>query len=182
MLQKLRFKFFLFLIKRQTRHYKAISKSVSLGSAQKVGLLTVLDSKEKLSRIIEIKKKLLAQGKKVDALGFVPLKRIPEFYDTQMQVEVISKKELSLTGIPKGSQVKNFIAGDFDLLIDLSMEDCLPLQYIVGITISKIKVGLYRRQMLHIYDFMIKKLDKMSYDDFIKSMFKYLSLLNTSSI
>ena len=180
MINKFRNEIIFFLIKRELRKNRIINKSVSLQTAKTIGILSFLDSEKKHNEDLELKKNLEKENKHVTALGFIADKNAPDFYLAQSHIDIFTKKNINIFGIPKGIYIRNFIKKDFDFLINVSVNNVIPLQYIAGISKAKIKVGKYRKDMLHIYDFMIKEPEGMQYDDFLKSILKYLSLLNTS--
>ncbi len=179
MINKLRNEIVCFLIKRKLRKNKIFDKSVSLQTAKTIGIISFLDSEEKYNTVLELKKTLEKENKQVIALGFIADKNASDFYFSQSHIDIFTKKNMNIFGIPKGVYVRNFITKDFDFLIDISVKNLIPLKYVAGMTKAKIKVGKYRKEMLYVYDFMINEPKGMQYSDFIKSIMKYLSLLNT---
>lgn len=180
MLYELRKRLILFIIRRNFKKTKLEGKNVSFQNARNIGLIALVDSKERMELLVNFKKTIETHGSAVHALAFVPFKIIPDYFNTQMQVEVFSKKDVNVIGIPTGKMVRHFMEKEFDMLIDLTIEDIVPLHYLAGMCKSRIKAGKFREQMLDIYDIMIREQEKMSYQEFQFSIKNYLSKINTS--
>lgn len=179
MFSYLRKSLILFIINRHIDSSRTGGSGVSLYNARLVGLMAVIDSKERLERIINLKKSIESNGPKVVCISYVPFRKVPDYFNTQMQVSVFSKKDVNLLGIPRGRNVKEFLERNYDILVDLSYDDCLPLMYLSGVTKAKLKAGKYRDDMVNVYDFMIRENETRAYGDFIFSIKNYLSKINT---
>lgn len=168
-----------FIIKRNFHKTRVAGVKMSLHKARSIGIIAVIDSKERLDRIVNLKKNIESYGPKVLCTAYIPLKAIPDYFNTQMQVNVFSKKDVNVMGIPRGQHVKDFLSREYDILVDLTYDDCLPLIYIAGMTRAGVKAGKYREDMVKVYDFMIREKETRDYGDFIFSMKNYLSKINT---
>lgn len=180
MTKKIRDRVVSMLIKRALKKKLRSNKGVSLQSAKRIGLLALLDSETKFNQVAAFKKLLEEEGKQVLALGFIPQKNTPDFLLLQAKIDVFSKRNVNFWGVPKGAFVRNFTHEKFDILIDVSVGEFTALKYIAGVSDAGIKVGKYQKNMLYVYDFMIKYVDKMPYDEYLSSIKNYLSLINTS--
>ena len=178
MFNHLRKSLIFFIIKRNFHKTRIAGPKKSLYKARTIGIISVIDSKERLDRIVNLKKNIESYGPKVFCIAYIPLKAIPDYFNTQMQVNVFSKKDVNVFGIPCGKHVKDFFGRDYDILVDLNYDHCLPLIYIAGMTKAGVKAGKYREDMLNVYDFMIRENKTRDYGDFIFSMKNYLSKIN----
>jgi len=178
MFNHLRKSLIFFIINRHFHKTHLAGPKMSLHTAHNIGIMAVIDSKERLDRIVNLKKNIESYGPKVFCIAYIPLKAIPDYFNTQMQVNVFSKKDVNVFGIPRGKHVKDFLGRDYDILVDLTYNDCLPLIYIAGMTRAGVKAGKYREGMLNVYDFMIMEKETRDYGDFIFSMKNYLSKIN----
>jgi len=181
MLNQLRHIIIHFLIKRKIGQTKLSGKDVSFHSAKKVGIIAVMDSKDRMEQVINFKKRIESYGPKVVSIGYVPLAIIPDYFNTQMQTDVFSKKDVNFFGIPGNSFVKEFLNEEFDILIDLTLDEVLPLIYVAGLSKARLKAGKYRANMLHVYDFLLKADEGKPFGDFLFSMKNYLSIINSST-
>ncbi|NCA84596.1 MAG: hypothetical protein EOM83_03375 [Clostridia bacterium] len=167
-------------IGREQRSRKPTPKNISLSASKFIGLIFVLDDEEKYRSVLRLKKQLESQGKRVKVIAYVPTREVPDYYMAQLQMDIFSKKAVNFLGIPTNEFARDFVKQQFDLLIDLSLSEHLPLYYVAGFGNAILRAGKYRPHMLSVYDFMIKASDQMSFDDFIAAMMEYLALLNTS--
>jgi hypothetical protein len=57
--------------------------------------------------------------------------------------------------VPHGNVVQNFIAEEYDILIDLTLHDEYPLQFIMAKSQARFKVGRLNNKSAHFLDMMI---------------------------
>ncbi len=167
-----------YFIYAETKKAKRERKVINLNDAQNVGILFYLDDEKKYRTVEKLINSLDEQKKKVKAIGYVPSKRYPNYYMAKLKIDVITKKNLNLYGIPKGGFVKEFINSDFDILLDINTGKYYPLIFLAGASRAKFKVGMYDKELVKIFDFMIYKKEDMSFDDFTDSMLYYLTVIN----
>lgn len=180
-MKNLRKSLILYSIKRNLATTRISGQRASLHNAGTVGILAEIDSKEKLEQLVHLKKTIESYGPQVLGFGYAPFKMIPDYFNTQMQFEVFSKRDVNFLGRPGGSKVRDFLERQFDILMDLTTHECLPLSYLAGMAKAKIKAGRYHDEMIHVYDFMIRANDYNDFGDFLFTMKNYLSKINTST-
>ncbi len=54
---------------------------------------------------------------------------------------LLTKKDLDWLGFPHGGNVDTFIQTEYDLLINVSVEPCYPLEVITALSIASFKIG-----------------------------------------
>jgi len=180
MFKSLKKRFIHYLILRHNSRRKKDNRQMSLVKAEKIGIVTALEDIESFNEVIKLKKELEQKHKKVIVLGYYPFKAAPEFYKTQMQADVFSTRDLNFFGIPKNALSKDFLSNNFDILIDFSLNNYSAVQYIVAFSQASIKAGRYCKEMVPVYDILIKKPGNTETGDFIKTMMAYLSQINTN--
>lgn len=87
-----------------------------------------------------------------------------------------SFKNVSWLGTIENQEVKDFIAKDFDLLINYYSENKPPLQLVTHLSKATFKVGFYSVETRHNHFFIDTQPE--NYKLFINEMFKYLRILN----
>ena len=112
------------------------------------------------------------------ALGFIDEKDLPSDYQSKLEFDFFTRKDLSKFYKPSGITVKNFSGEDYDILIDLTNETIIPLRYILNWSRAKFKVGLYSKENEPFFDLMIK-MEKFNMVDFIDQVNHYLKIINT---
>ena len=140
---------------RLKNHLKKLQRQrrfVNYNNAQSIFLLFESDLAEKNVEVRRIIQKLTADGKKVTAWGYTDKKLtstpiLPDF-------RIINKKEIDFSQRPHESVLSELAENKFDLLIDLTEKEIIPLQYIALYAIADFKTGI-KRNHSKIYDFMM---------------------------
>lgn len=179
MLQYIRRKILHFYIDRESKLNKRVKKHVDFKEVRTIGVLFLLEDEPKFKQLDRVAKSLTNQGKDVKMIGFFGEKIIPNFFFQKLKIDIFTKKEVNLLGYPGGEKVKEFIEQPFDLLLDFTENDILPMEYILGQSRAGFKAGRYRDDMVKVMDLMIKKPDDMDFDAFINSIIDYISIFNT---
>ncbi len=148
-------KIILFLFNsRLKKHLKTAEREkrfVNYESARSVMLLFESDYLEKNPEIKQLIQTLYADGKKVMAWGYVRKKEIstailPDF-------RILHQKDADFTGMPDASFMRELSELNFDLLIDLSVNQIKPLQYLALYANAACKVGTHNYPGL--YDMLL---------------------------
>lgn len=140
---------------RLKNHLKKLQRQrrfVNYINAQSIFLLFESDFAEKNVEVRRIIQKLTANGKKVISWGYIDKKQIttpilPDF-------RILNKKDIDFSQKPNESILSELAENKFDLLIDLTEKEIIPLQYIALYAIADFKTGI-KRNNSKIYDFMM---------------------------
>ncbi|OFY74060.1 MAG: hypothetical protein A2265_02720 [Bacteroidetes bacterium RIFOXYA12_FULL_33_9] len=149
----------------------------NLDSAKTIGVVFNATNQQNYEIARSFIKYLMAGDIKVEGLGFVNSTEVLDFYSYQTGVSFFSKKNLNWYKKPKHQTVEDFIAKEFDILLDITVEDDFPTKYIVSLSKAKFKVGRLTEKADYM-DFMIdiSKNNKSIY--LIEQINHYLSLIN----
>ncbi|MCK4361542.1 MAG: hypothetical protein KAV70_07330 [Bacteroidales bacterium] len=150
---------------------------ISLKDAKDIGILYLLTNNQDYMAISKFVKLLQDQNKRVKALGFVKQKHLTNRFLPKLSFDFFSKKDLNWYGKPSNVFIKDFIEKDFDIIIDMSLQDNYPLQYISGMSKAKLKVGRFGENNSDIYDVMIQNEKNSNLDKYINEVHHYLSIL-----
>lgn len=112
------------------------------------------------------------------SLGYADDENVIKAYSYQIGMNHFTKKHLNWYNKPSNSSADQFIEKEFDLLVDLTMEEFFPLYYILGASKAKFKVGKFYENNSY-YDLMIDIDKSKKMDFFIEQIKHYLSLINT---
>ncbi|MGC3977527.1 MAG: hypothetical protein QM751_04405 [Paludibacteraceae bacterium] len=112
---------------------------VTYEKAKNIILLFESDYMEKNPFIKRVIEHLKAEGKKVNAFGYVNKKEIgsailPDY-------KILNKKSCDWTELPAQSFLRELEENEYDLLIDLTTNDILPLKYILLYSNAACKAG-----------------------------------------
>lgn len=116
--------------------------------------------------------------KKVKALGFFSTKQIPDMAFSKLEYDFFSTKDLNWFGKPSSMVIQNFIDEEYDLLIDLNINDHFPLKYISALSKANFKVGKFNEKGIEIYDMMIDSDNTKTLKYFLRQVDVYVTMLN----
>ncbi len=119
---------------------------------------------------------LSEQGKKVSAWGYLAQKEIssPIF----PHYRLFANKELSFFGIPNLSLTKEIQATEYDMVIQLTTKDILPLDYLLAVAISPLKISR-KKTYKGISDIMIDINDTADIQFLFEQIMFYLDKIKT---
>jgi len=150
------FKINTYLFNTRAQKYMSITprehRFVSYKKAKTILLLFESDYSEKNQNIHNIINELQHDGKKVTAWGFIDKKEIataiyPDF-------RILHHKQTDFSHKPLVSFVNELQNLKFDLLIDLTTKQVIPLEYLALYANASFKAGI-RKTKLPIYDFIL---------------------------
>jgi hypothetical protein len=150
----------------------------NFNTAKTVGIILNANSQYTFEAAREFMKYIQGFDTKVNSIGFVDSQEVLNFYSRQIGMDYFSKKNLNWYGKPKNPKVQEFIQQEFDILIDLSLNDYFPIQYIAAASNAKFKIGRFRNER-SCYDLMIDISNDKKLDFYIDQIKHYLSILKT---
>jgi len=146
--------------------------------AQSVGILYA-DSDERYFNKIKAFAKYLKDKfgvRHIKCVGFVneSSKNLPIWQSMKLEFEYFTKDDLNWYLRPV-QNVSKFIKEDFDILIDLTNGDHIPLNFIFKESKAKMKVGLRDSLAARQCDLMIDLGDNPTIDKYLQNLDMYLS-------
>ncbi len=146
------------------------SDEVNVQKASKIGI--IFDATQLAIRqpVINFKKYLMDKGFRVKLLGYINEK----IESISFPFDYFSLKDVNFHYVPEGDNVRLFLSEQFDILMNLDLEDALPLHYIAAVANAGLKVGAPSPEHAH-YDLMIETGHERSVDAFIKEIRKTLN-------
>lgn len=147
-------------------------------SAQRVGIMYKDVDRAYYDRLREFGEHLKAKYdiKQVHSLAFVDEKekKLPEYQRQMAESTFFSRQDLNWHLKPV-QNVQQFIAQDFDILIDFSGGHIVPLNFVLKESIARMKVGMRGTPAERYCDFIIDMGDQFGLDKFIEQLNLYLS-------
>ena len=117
--------------------------------------------------------------REVMAMCYIENKKdIPYYHVHKLKFDYFTSAELTWRMEPNCDQVTNFVKQNFDILIDLEKEPCLPLRFILAESQAAFKVGYYHPDNEPFYDMMLASGQNDTFDEYIKQVNHYLTLIN----
>ena len=115
---------------------------------------------------------------RIQCIGYADVKELPFYLHAKLNFDAFCLKDLNWYRIPGGNTVNNFIAEEHDVLIDLTLEDYLPIQYIVAKSRARFKVGCFTDSNKRFLDMMIDTAGANSLPQLIANVDRYLLMIN----
>ena len=155
-----------------------IQKPVNLESARTVTILYYLPDEDTYKKVELILNSLNELNLKTRVVCYTDLKIIPHYFIPKITQDIITAKDINWRLQPQKPFVKEFIETEFDILIDLSLSDDLPLMYCTALSKAGLKVGRYSEDHQLFLDLMIHAGPDETIESFAKQVIYYLSMIN----
>ncbi|NHB67430.1 DUF6913 domain-containing protein [Perlabentimonas gracilis] len=110
-------------------------------SARKIAIVFYASSKNTFQQVVDFSDFITKQNLEVTLLAYCPQKEIPQEFQLFETVNLFTKKETNWYGKPLAPFAEEFMATNFDILIDLSTEELFPLKWVVSLSKAKFRVG-----------------------------------------
>lgn len=153
-------------------------KPINLQSARTVALLYYLHDEATYKVMESILVKINELNLKVRVVAYTNQKFNPHYFIPKISQDIITGKDVNWRFQPKKAFVKEFIETEYDILIDLSLEDHLPLLYCAALSQAGLKVGRFQEDHELFYDLMIQTGPDETIDSFATQVIHYLSMIN----
>lgn len=114
----------------------------------------------------------------VRAMGYFPGKEVPEYLHATHFFDFFTVKDLNFKRSPSGTNIENFITEPFDILIDLTKGENVPLLYLLVRSKARFKVGPRVGILSEYYDLMITPEKEYNQEEFLKQTNHFLQILN----
>jgi len=164
-----------YLLTRDLKNHKVSRNKqiVSLEKTRTLGILCQITHEESYKEIYDLFSKLHSPQRTLRLLGYIDQKEVPYYCLPQLSADYFSNKNLNWFGKPHFAQLNDFVNNDFDILIDFSKDDLMPLRYILTVSKSKLIVGAneYARDL---YDVFINDESKLDNFTLLKIIHNYL--------
>lgn len=166
-----------FLLK-QINEIDRQQKQINLLNARTVALLYYLPDEAIYRDMEAILSRLTKMNLKVKVVCFTNMKTAPHYFIPKISQDIITVKDVNLLYQPQKAFVKEFIDTEYDILIDLSLNDHLPLLYCAALSKAGLKVGRFQEDHQLYYDLMIHAGPDETLDSFAAQVIHYLSRIN----
>lgn len=150
---------------------------VNFDNAKSIGIIFNADHHDTFKASTKFIKFLSEREISVSALGFADSRAVRDYYGDIVGFSFFSKKNTNWYNKPKSQLTDEFIKKKFDILINFSLENYFPIEYIVCSSKAKFKVGRFS-PMFKYYDFMIDIGEENSLENLIEQIHLYLSIIN----
>ena len=166
------------ILKREYAATGRMRKICNMDLAGKIGILYYLPDEATYETVSRYVKKLQDRGKTVKALGYVEQKQLAGRFAPKLSYDFLFPSGLNWFLKPQSASAKDFIDTPYDILIDLSLREIVPLRYVLALSKALFKVGLQSETKAEYLDLMIDLQNKGTLDELIAQLDHYLNELN----
>ncbi|MBI2968006.1 MAG: hypothetical protein HYY40_09355 [Bacteroidetes bacterium] len=156
---------------------KRTRKVYNFDQAHSIGIIYDATDKDNYEKVKAFVQYLKDQKKQVRSLGYFSTRYPGYIFHPKLEFSSFSVKNVNFFLIPGGIEVRNFMNEEFNILIDLNMNNSFPLQYICGLSKANFKVGITGNGH-DIYDMMIHIEKKKTLENLLDQVKKYLNMIN----
>lgn len=167
-------KYFLSKDALKTRRNK---KFINLKDASSLAIVYYLKKDEDYTAVSDFVESLKKRGLRVKALGYVKDRHLTQKYLPKLTYDYFYDKDLNWFGKPGGNYVRDFLDKPFDVLVDLSSGETVPINFVTANSSARFKVGRFKQENQVLFDLMIKQ-DYNDLKSFIKEVEHYLNIIN----
>jgi hypothetical protein len=147
--------------------------------SRSIALLFTAKSESDFILVKQYRKHLQAEYgiKKVEALGWVDEKELPDYTVTQRGFIFLNPLKTNWFLQPEDEEYTAFIDYPFDILIDLSFEENVSLRFALKQSKDKMKVGRFSEEDYKLYDMTLNLPANALLDEYLRQTDKYLNLI-----
>ena len=153
---------------------KRQKKLFDFATAKYIGVLCSPQDEVATGHIKNFLQYLSQKDIKYSVFGYFDGKNIPENFLFWKEMDFITHKDLNFFFMPKNQIVDKYIHEPFDMLINCSIVNYFPMEYMVQLSVAKCKVGMMQDGEL-CYDLMIDIQKNQTVEYFLKNLDIYLS-------
>ena len=177
MFQNIKLKILNYILRRELLKFNYPSTLITLSGAKKMAVLFDVQGEQSIVDIKFFLKYLLSHNIDVDVWGYIGNSKSQ--YISTLHLNYFNHNDLDIFGIPNSNRVKLFLKKEFDVCINLSLDNTFVTKYITLLSKSRYRVGIYSNNDLA-YNFMLKlKIKTLKY--FIKKTIHYLELIDKNN-
>ncbi len=168
------------VLERRIKKIKRKRSFYNFNTARKIGVLFNATHQETYLKAKSFIASLRSRGIKVYGLGMVKNQEAIGYFPYQEDINFFAISKLNFIFHPVNSDAEAFINQPMDILIDLTQNDQLPLQYVSGLSIAHFKIGANSSGNSPYYDFVLNIGENKSLDFYLQQLEHYMGVLKVS--
>lgn len=178
-IDKLKLSFAMMQLKQNASAIKRDRTSPDIHRAGCIGILYDASDRYTFEFIRGFCKDLKESQKLPVSLGYIDFKDALSFHAlARPEADYFFKSQVNWMQKPKSAIVDNFIDEPFDILINLTLKDIYPLDYVAAVSKAGLKIGRADSAVAFCYDMTFKIGEKTDLKAFAYTIIHYLNQLN----
>ncbi|OUV69696.1 MAG: hypothetical protein CBC83_09785 [Flavobacteriales bacterium TMED123] len=176
-IEDIKHRFGRWVFQRELKSNKRTKAVSNLENAKSIGILYEATDAVQIKKIEPFVKYFFELKKDVKALGYVNKKKLDNHHIPKLNYDFFYLKDLNWYYKPQNYIISNFVKKEYDILINLSDSNCIPIKYLVASSLAHFKIGQFE-DGFEIYDLMIKLDKEKSKERLMEEIKHYLNLIN----
>ena len=165
-------------LKKKSKQLKRNIKAFNIEKASSIGVVYNATNRNDAETVKKFVQYLLEERKDISSIGFIDSKDSSNLVKPHLNYVYFDKRDLSKTLTPRGKDIENFITKPYSILIDLSIDNCFPIQYISSLSNAKFKVGAEGSYRNKAFDMLINIDDNNQVEYLIIQIKHYLKMIH----
>ncbi|GAA0894071.1 hypothetical protein GCM10009122_37510 [Fulvivirga kasyanovii] len=153
---------------------KVARNSVSYEQAKSIGIVFTIDDLAKHETIKQLVRRLEKDGKKVQALAFLPKGK----ENFEFLFDFFTDKDVTMWGNFTADQVHSFVEKPFDYLFYLDQKSNPLITNILAMSKAKCRIGKFNEVNNQLCELMIQTQNGSSIQHLAEEMYKYTKILS----
>ncbi|MBK7171895.1 MAG: hypothetical protein IPH84_01395 [Bacteroidales bacterium] len=181
LINNIRYRFARKNLEQEHQKLSRTRKPLNLDNSRYIALLYYIPDEDSYKKIEDLLKLLGDRNIKVKVACYTDQKVIPHYFIPKLMQDILTVKDTNWYYFPVKPFVKDFLQEEFDILIDLSLKEYIPLLYLAANAKASLKIGRFDESHQHYYDLMIDIPQDSTLEYFIEQVMHYLNKINTES-
>jgi hypothetical protein len=178
MIEKLKNTYANFHLKKDASKVERTRKDPDIHKNASIGILYDATDKDNFEVVREFFRDLRSHEKNPVSLGYIDYKEVTFHPLARPESDYFFKDQLNWMKKPSSPVVDNFINEPFDILINLTLEDFHPLDYIAALSKAGLKIGRANSAVSFCYDLTFHLDKEADIKSFAYTIIHYLSKIN----
>lgn len=169
------------ILRKRLRKLKRNKKFNNLHNSHKIAIAWDGSNISNFPAVSSFYHELQKENIQVDIVCFYPGKILPDEYTALRYLKCFKANDLSLTYLPQTDEIKEFINTPYEILVDINLNNHLPLQYVSVLSKAEFKVGPDKSDYKDDLDMTIKISDNDNLTYYLEQVKYYLEMINTGT-
>lgn len=160
LINNLKYKYALYRLRKDFRKPENNAIVCNLRDAKSLGILFNATKEEDFVAVRDFVHKWRKFIPEIIVLGFVDKKELSNFHIQPLEYKFFCYKDLNWYFKPNEDSVREFVQKEFDILIDLNLEEKISVRFVLAESAALFKTGRYCEIEPNYFDLMISVQDK----------------------
>jgi hypothetical protein len=173
MIKNIKNLFHRYFLKKELKFHSIDRNVINLDTAKEIGIIFYAKTPDDTNVINHFASYLKEQKKKVNILAFYNSKKTA----INFNFPYFNKKDINWHFEPVSQNVNEFIQKKFDILINLVVGDCPPLEYVSALSNAHFRVGKYENNKMYCADMLIDIKGNSDINYLVEQVKRYLLMI-----